>query len=450
MRIYKSMFEISIDSNGREFAFDKVDLLTAVVTLRSPSIVNRRHPLDLMLICDKSGSMEGTKMDRMKETLSFMVKHGVDREDKIGLVSFDEMVYSDLKLTKMDTRGREKALDAIRGLKAGSTTNLSGGLLKGIELLQEEEEGEKEEFPEKRIRAVLLFTDGVANSGITDMPLMLGAIRSLMNEDIDLKISTFGFGADHNEDCLKQIAEQWKGMYYYVEKVDAIPAAFATCLGGLVSVVAQNASLALEACQGATFEKVYNSGYKNSETKEGTWTLDLGDLCSGAEKNILVEVVLPRLPKEQPIMEQALRARLRFFSVATNRFEEVEGTLSIARPLATPERKENMQIEEHRQRLLVAERMEEASRLAAMGDVKGGKHLLKRTIDECQASIAAGTPTLIGLCNDLSDCCGAYTDSVTYRSIGSKLSKMSAMSHFRQESNHRSGLSYSGHAASTQ
>ena len=56
---------------------------------------------------------------------------------------------------------------------------------------------------------------------------------------------------DHDEDALRGVAEASKGLFYFIEQPDAIPAAFADCLGGLSSVVCQNASLELRAAGGS-------------------------------------------------------------------------------------------------------------------------------------------------------------------------------------------------------
>ena len=52
-----------------------------------------------------------------------------------------------------------------------------------------------------------------------------------------VKIFTFGFGSDHDEKLLLDIASAGQGSYYYIEKEDQIAAAFGDALGGLLSVI---------------------------------------------------------------------------------------------------------------------------------------------------------------------------------------------------------------------
>ena len=85
-------------------------------------------------------------------------------------------------------------------------------------------------------RAVLLFTDGIANNGITDSAEIVAAAQSAMAATgLSMTVFTFGFGPDHTESLLRSLAEDTNGLYYYVSKTEDIPTSFADCLGGLVS-----------------------------------------------------------------------------------------------------------------------------------------------------------------------------------------------------------------------
>jgi hypothetical protein len=55
-----------------------------------------------------------------------------------------------------------------------------------------------------------------------------------------LNVFTFGYGADHSAEALTGIAEAGRGVYYFLETTEQVATAFGDCLGGLVSVVAQN------------------------------------------------------------------------------------------------------------------------------------------------------------------------------------------------------------------
>ena len=51
--------------------------------------------------------------------------------DRISLVTYDTNVNLDFSLMKMDKQNRERAKSFVNSIRDGSSTNLSGGLLKG-------------------------------------------------------------------------------------------------------------------------------------------------------------------------------------------------------------------------------------------------------------------------------------------------------------------------------
>lgn len=137
-------------------------------------------------------------------------------------------------MTKMTEDGKEMALMKIKQIKSAGNTNLSGGLDMGLTLMKEHSSNSNE------IYSVMLMTDGLANSGVTDKPAITNIVKTHLEAlGHPCTVFTFGFGGDHDDDLLKKISEAGKGIYYYVENEEKIPPAFADCLGGLISVVGQ-------------------------------------------------------------------------------------------------------------------------------------------------------------------------------------------------------------------
>ncbi|EFJ18458.1 hypothetical protein SELMODRAFT_38056, partial [Selaginella moellendorffii] len=52
-------------------------------------------------------------------------------------------------------------------------------------------------------------------------------------------VHTFGFGSDHDPEAMLSIAEATGGSFCYVQEESTVQHAFAQCIGGLLSVVAQ-------------------------------------------------------------------------------------------------------------------------------------------------------------------------------------------------------------------
>lgn len=99
----------------------------------------------------------------------------------------------------------------VSELKAGSSTNLSAGLMAGIEQLTRR-------TSKAEVASVLLFTDGLANHGITSTTQMVAAMNSTLEKARGpCTVFTFGFGSDHSEKTLHALADAARGFYYYIE-----------------------------------------------------------------------------------------------------------------------------------------------------------------------------------------------------------------------------------------
>merc|ERR1719254_251947 len=96
---------------------------------------------------------------------------------------------------------------------------------------------EQEDTEMAVVRSTFLFTDGLANVGITKSDELCSAAQALLGELAGRRcsVSTFGFGADHNADLLQGLAEVGSGIYSYVDSEDRIGEAFGEALGGLLS-----------------------------------------------------------------------------------------------------------------------------------------------------------------------------------------------------------------------
>merc|ERR1719482_1625343 len=80
--------------------------------------------------------------------------------------------------------------------------------------------------------------------------------------------------------------------------------------------------------------------------------------------------------------------------------------------------------------------MEHASQLADQGDLAGGRAVLMRAKGKVQSSSSAQHTLSRNLCDEMGELETHFQSEVEYRSVGSKMSKMHAMSHSRQRAVH--------------
>ena len=76
----------------------------------------------------------------------------------------------------MDDRNKQRYESTVKKVKAGSATNLSGGLMDAISILK------RSETKGNIVKACILLTDGHANNGIRDMGKLAKIVKQELAE----------------------------------------------------------------------------------------------------------------------------------------------------------------------------------------------------------------------------------------------------------------------------
>jgi hypothetical protein len=154
-----------------ENASDLYDLMTQRTAIRqleapeAPSVQTGiapfvgdvvRNPGVVVFLIDVSGSMDGKKLDLAKRGLLGALSMAQDNQ--VGLLAFDREIVT-LEPVAPLTRNRSRLSQAVRELRAGSNTALFDALKEGIRMADEADSSIR------GVRAVVLLTDGQANSG---------------------------------------------------------------------------------------------------------------------------------------------------------------------------------------------------------------------------------------------------------------------------------------------
>lgn len=260
------------DKNGKE----KYAYIAVKITGNQKQTEKKRVPLNISLVLDRSGSMSGNAMKFAKDAAKFVVKQ-LSSEDYLSIVNYDDIV--EVTSPSQQVKNKELLIEKIDKITSRNMTNLSGGTLEGYKQVA----GTKKS---NYVNRVLLLTDGLANTGITN-PIQLNKIASGKFQEEGIALSTFGLGSEYDEDLLTQMAESGRGNYYYIDKADRIAEIFAKELEGLLNVVAQNTAVTIELPSGVKCEKVY--GYPHIE-ENGKITVALNDIFTKEDKVFLLKV----------------------------------------------------------------------------------------------------------------------------------------------------------------
>lgn len=200
---------VSVDPQARLSSEDEhsYQLLVGVV---APYVAPEdRKPANFTFSLDTSGSMGGTPMERVKQTMR-AVAGSLMEGDVVSIVRWDQeqrVVLASHEITGPDD---STFLREINALEPGGSTDLSGGLSKAYELASDN-------YDPERLNRVFLMSDGGANTGVTDEELIGGYAEDQEQEGIYM----MGVGTSepygYNDYLMDRVTDIGKGAYLFID-----------------------------------------------------------------------------------------------------------------------------------------------------------------------------------------------------------------------------------------
>jgi Ca-activated chloride channel family protein len=236
---------------------------------RPPS--TNRPPLDLVLLLDTSGSMEGDSIEALRKAAHDLVDK-MAPHDHLAVITFDSTAQVVIPSTELTPDARVAALDKIDSLKARGTTDMSDGLALA---LQQAAAGRVA----NSIDRIVLLGDGVPNDP-APLPTLIDQARAAR-----ISITTLGLGIDFDEGLLGQMAMRTGGVYRFVDKPEAVADVFDHELTRMQTVVGRNLYLQLQPGPGVTIDD--EPGLTPSGAARYAM---LGDLAAGETRDVIVPV----------------------------------------------------------------------------------------------------------------------------------------------------------------
>ena len=235
----------------------------------------QRMPANIAIVIDKSGSMNGPKIQHARQAAVQAVNRLLDT-DIVSVITYDNSVNVVVPATKASDRN--EIVTKINTIQASGGTALFAGVSKGA--------SEVRKFLDpKRVNRVILLSDGQANVG-PQTPAELAELgRSLIKEGIS--VTTMGLGLDYNEDLMSNLALASSGNHVFVESPEYLAKFFQDELNDVVSVVAQKIEVRATLAEGIRPVKVL--GYP-AEINGQLVALEIGQLYSEQERYFVLEV----------------------------------------------------------------------------------------------------------------------------------------------------------------
>lgn len=230
-----------------------------------------RPPLNLTLVIDTSGSMEGAAIASARDAAKAMIER-LAPGDRVSVVTFSSMAEVLVPSTEIGVAGIAKVLVPLARIQARGTTDLASGLARGLE------QARLGRRPGSIDRIVLLG-DGVPND-----PSPIPALVAQAQAE-HLPIATLGLGLEFDPELLAAIALQTGGQHHYADDPAKVVTLFVDELLEMRQVVGKNLALSITAGPGVALEPM--PGFA---PVGGGLYASLGDLAAGDVLDVIVPV----------------------------------------------------------------------------------------------------------------------------------------------------------------
>jgi|ERR1044071_416326 Ca-activated chloride channel family protein len=353
---------------GRE---QTVDVLIRITPPEVDTGINKRPKLNLSLVLDRSGSMQGEKMTRACEATAYCIDQLLPA-DRLSVVIFDNLIEVLIPSQLAENKAQLKGL--LQEVYARNSTALHEAWVRGGMQVSEH-------LTDGAVNRVVLITDGLANEGLTNVDSIVSQVRGLADRNVST--STIGIGDDFNEDLLIPMASAGGGNSWHVKTADDMQRIFAVELEGLIAQVAHTVTLGVVPADGVRLADVLND-FEMGET--GRYKLP--NLQAGSPIDVVVQLRVPEQTEGTKLRLLDLRLgytpqEMKAAEVAKQVFE-----VEFASEQAVAALPVNHEVAKAVQMLMNARARAEAVRRMDAGDYVGSQRVLRQAVAASHVAFA--------------------------------------------------------------
>ncbi|GFP93567.1 uncharacterized protein sll0103 [Phtheirospermum japonicum] len=418
---------------------ESVSPFTVLVGIKAPSLsedacASQRAPVDLVAVLDVSGSMSwSSKLALVKQAVHFVIDN-LGPNDRLSIVSFSNNARRMLPLRRMTEDGHVDAKKAVDSLFANGGTNIVDGLKMGARVL-----GER--LHKNPVTSIIFLSDG--QDTVNSSPYMSNVGRApqylhqlpaaifpegeqkdaVLPPPATIPVHSFGFGSDHDPVAMHAISDASGGTFSFIESYGMVQDAFASCIGGLLSVVTQELRLTVRsASHGVEITSLCSGRYASGISDRGSQgVINVGELYADEVKEFLVDVSVP-LQKDDD-KTSLLEVTCSYTDVVTKEAVKIESDLvEIRRPktVSPGDTVVSLEVDRQRNRVKAAESIAKAQEMAEGGDLAGARALLATGSGAVMGSAAgqAGDGMCMWLGHDMKQMATKFGSSAMYEKEG--------------------------------
>lgn len=271
-------------------AVDTADAVTCLVevTAPMPESIASRPGQALIVVLDRSGSMEGEPFETSKASIIGLTRR-LAPQDAFGLVVFDNSAAVAAPVRRMADYLAADLEAGIAALQTGGATDLGGGYLLGLR------EAERAIANNLAVTAtVLLVSDGHANEGLRD-PEQLNGLAGGAYDRNRITTSTLGYGVGYDEVLLEALTRGGQGTHAFAPDPDAAGQAFSEVVTDLLDKSVIGAQMRIKPQTGLVDGVLIKGALPNYWDGDAI-VVGLGDMYAGETRKVLFRLDVPAVP----------------------------------------------------------------------------------------------------------------------------------------------------------
>jgi Ca-activated chloride channel family protein len=254
---------------------NSLEVLVRAVGPTAPEWMSARNKLNLAIVIDRSGSMQGQPLEEAKRCAKAIVRQ-LTNADYVAVVAYCSTVSVVCNARQVDDAERICAL--IDRIETSGMTALYDGWAEGAMQAARH-------LNEVDVSRVLLLSDGNANAGLTDQDKI--AHHCAHHAALGVSTSTYGLGENFNEGLMFAMAKAGGGNAYFGKTAADLMTPLQQEFDLLQALCARKLMLKLEAGHGITVKMA-----NDLVGTESGWHLP--DLAFASEAWALVSLHVPR------------------------------------------------------------------------------------------------------------------------------------------------------------
>lgn len=334
-----------------------------------------RAPVNLALVIDTSGSMNGDRIENARLAALELISR-LDRNDIFSLVTYDSEARTLVPAGPVEDRAALERI--VRGLRARGMTALYGGVETAAEQLRRYQTSQY-------THRMILISDGVANVG-PSRPEQLAELGGKIGLR-GVRISTIGLGLNYNEDLMTSLADGSGGNAYFAEGGPDLPRIIDREIGQALALAYESVTIEIQLPAGMRPVRPIS---RNVTLNHQNVNATLPPLYSGQTRDILIEVEVSADSAKNTLEIPEAHARMQ--RPGSKDFAEMRSkpvTIRFSENASDVDASVNLDVQAIRLRDEAALAREKALTMQSAGDRVGAAATLADTARRIQAAPAA-------------------------------------------------------------